>query len=136
MNTIHPNIAVLSQFDPNNTAGPLEILSEDAVLHFFNPKLPDVQGDYIGPKGFQDFFKKMAGFSGGSFKVHPISITPMGDELVVTHVKDTMVLNGQRMELDAVVVWRIVDGKITEAWDIPAIHTAKVSNPDADKSPI
>ncbi len=131
---MHPNIAILQQFDPNNIEGSLEIIAEDAVFHFFNPKLPDVQGDYVGPKGFQTFFESMARSSGGSFKVTPISIIPMGDELVVTHVKDTMVLNGRQMELDAVVVWRIVDGKITEAWDIPAIHTPKFISPEVDGS--
>ena len=26
---------------------------------------------------------------------------------------------------DAVVVWRIVAGRLTEAWDIPAVNTAR-----------
>ena len=134
MDKMHPNIAVLQQFDPNDTSGSLEMVAEDAVFHFFNPKLPEVQGDYVGPEGFQAFFNIMGGLSGGTFKVNPISIIPFGDELVVTHVKDNMVLNGQQMELDAVVVWRIVDGKITEAWDIPAINTPKFISPEADIS--
>ncbi|MEW7291039.1 nuclear transport factor 2 family protein [Aquimarina sp. 2304DJ70-9] len=134
MNKEHPNIGVLKRFNPANIAASAEVLSEDAVFHFFNPELPEVEGDYLGLKGFMDFFKKMAGNTGGSFKVNPVSITPMGDELVVTHVKDTMVLKGKSMEIDAVVVWRIIDGKIKEAWDIPAVYTAKVLNHNPERN--
>ena len=98
-------------------------LAEDFVWHFFNPRLPDLHGDYLGQAGLQDFFEKMGNLTEGSFKVNPVAITAVGDELVVTQVKDTMVLEGQSIEVDAVVVWRIVDGRIVEAWDIPAVHS-------------
>jgi len=29
------------------------------------------------------------------------------------------------IETDAVVVWRIVGGRLAEAWDIPAVNTAR-----------
>lgn len=61
----------------------------------------------------------------GSSTVEPVSVTPFGDELVVAHVRDTMEFEGTTLELDAVVVWRIVDGRLAEAWDIPAINTAR-----------
>ena len=128
MNTMHPNIAVLQQFNPANIAASARIIADDAVFHYFNPMLPDMQGDYQGKQGFIEFFGKIAGKTEGTFKVTPLSINPMGNELVVTHVKDHMVLNGEQIEVDAVVVWRIVDGKIKEAWDIPAIYTAELSN--------
>ena len=127
MNTVHPNIAVLQQFNPANISASSEIIAEDAIFHYFNPKLPDMQGDYHGRQGFMEFFGKITGQTKGTFKVTPLSITPMGNELIVTHVKDTMTLNGQQLEIDAVVVWRILDGEIKEAWDIPAVHTAEIS---------
>ena len=122
MTETHPNVALLSRFDPTNVAGTADILAENFVWHFFNPRLPDLQGDYVGRTGLQDFFEKMGNLTEGSFKVNPVSITTVGDELVVVHVKDTMVLEGTPIEIDAVVVWRIVDGEIVEAWDIPAVH--------------
>ena len=128
MNTVHPNIAVLQHFNPANISASIGIIAEDAIFHYFNPMLPDMQGDYRGRQGFMDFFGKIAGQTKGTFKVTPLSITPMGNELVVTHVKDTMTLNGQQLEIDAVVVWRILDGKIKEAWDIPAVYTASISD--------
>lgn len=126
----HPNIEVMKKFNPADIAASAAIIAEDAVFHFFNSQLPDVEGDYIGPKGFQAFFEKMGKRTKGTFNVNPVSIIPMGDEFVVAHVKDTMVLEDRQLEIDAVVVWRIVDGKIAEAWDIPGIHTAKIKTYD------
>ena len=125
MNKEHPNIDVLKRLDLRNLEASAEVFAEDFVWHYYNPKLPEMQGDYIGLTGLTDFFKILAGRTMGSFKVKPLSIAPMGDELVVTHVKDTMLLNGKQMEIDAVVIWCIIDGKIREAWDIPVIPTAK-----------
>ena len=123
MTDTHPNVALLSRFDPANIAGIADVLSENFVWHFFNPSLPEHQKDYVGLTGLQDFFETIQKSFGGTFKVNPVSITPVGDELVVVHVKDTMVFEGNPIEIDAVVVWRMVDGKIAEAWDIPAVHT-------------
>ena len=125
MTDMHPNIAVLQKFNPANPADAAEVFAEDAVWHYFNPELPDVQGDYVGPRGVQDFFGKMAGRTKGTFKVNPMSITPVGDELLVVHVKDTLTLENQQIETDAVVVWRIVEGQIREVWDIPSVFTAE-----------
>ena len=123
MTDMHPNVALLSRFDPANLAGIADVLSEDFVWHFFNPSLPEHQGDYVGLTGLQKFFDSLQESFGGTFQVNPVSITPIGDELVVVHVKDAMVWEGNPIEIDAVVVWRIVDGRIAEAWDIPAVHT-------------
>ena len=126
MKNQHPNIEILKIFDPTNLAAMAEVLAEDFVWHFINPELPDVQGDYLGLEGLTDFFKRMSGNTDGTFKVTPISIMPVGEEFVVVHVKDKMILKGQQLEIDAVVVWRIVNGEIKEAWDIPAVNTAKI----------
>ncbi len=123
----HPNIEVLKRLDLTNMAANAEVLAKDFIWHYFNLELPEVHGDYHGIKGFTDFFTKMARNTGDTFKVNVISTTPMGDELVVTHVKDLMTLKGKSMEVDAVVVWSIADGMIQEAWDIPAIYSVKVT---------
>ena len=124
MSEMHPNVALLSQFDPANLAALANDIAEDFVWHFVNPRLIDIQGDYVGLAGLENFFERLQNVCGGTFKITPVSITTCGDELVVVHVRDTMVLEGTAMEIDAVVVWRIVDGKLAEAWDIPAVHTA------------
>jgi len=126
MDKEHQNIKVLQRLNLFNLKASSDIIADDFVWHYFNPELPEMEGDYKGIAGLADFFKKMAGNTGGSFKVNVISTMPMGDELVVTHVRDTMILKDKPIEVDAVVVWSIADGKIQEAWDIPAVHSVRV----------
>jgi len=126
MNNEHPNISILKRFNPADPNTLAEVLAEDFVWHYINPELSELEGDYLGLAGLTDFFQKLAGCTSGSFKVNPISITPLGDELIITHVKDTMSLKGKPMEIDAIVVWCIMNGQIKEAWDIPILHTAKM----------
>lgn len=92
----HPNVALLKRLDRENMAGFVDVFAEDVVFHFFNPRLPKIQGDYVGRSGLQDFFEKMAKRTDGTFKVNPISVTPVGDELVVMQNRNTMVLDGER----------------------------------------
>lgn len=124
----HPNISILKKFNPANPNTLTEVLADDFVWHYINPELPDLEGDYLGLRGLTNFFQKIADRTSGSFKVDPIAITPMGDDLVITYVKDTMFLEGKPMKIDAIVVWCIIDGQIKEAWDIPIVHTAKIAD--------
>ena len=123
MTNPHPYVELLMKLNLRDLDASAALFSDDFVWHFFNPRLPDVQGDYVGVEGLKAFFKAMAGKTKGSFNVQPVSVTPVGNELLVVHVQDTMDLGGVSVETDAVVVWRIVDGKIAEAWDIPAVFT-------------
>jgi hypothetical protein len=122
----HLNISILKRFNPEDPETLAEVLSEDFVWHYINPKLPKLEGDYSGLSGLRSFFQELAGRTGGSFKVNPISIVPLGDQLVITYVRDSMLFDGKQMEIEAVVLWCFIDGKIKEAWDIPVIPTATV----------
>jgi hypothetical protein len=126
MNIEHPNISILKRFNPANLNTLAEVLAEDFVWHYINPELSELEGDYFGLFGLKDFFHKIASRTSGSFKVNPRFIIPMGDELIITHVKDTLSLDGKPMEIDAIVVWCIINDQIKEAWDIPIAHTAKM----------
>ncbi len=121
----HPNVSLLHRLNLGDLAGSADLFSEDFVWHYFNPRLPDVQGDYVGLTGLQTFFEKLGATTGGTFQVEPISSTPVGDELVVTHVRNRLVAESMPIAVDAVVVWRMVGGRIAEAWDIPAVHTGR-----------
>lgn len=123
----HPNLTVLRKFDPNNMASFKEAIGDSAVFHYFNPNLPELEGDYVGLAGFHKFFESVQKRSKGTFKVQPISAVPVGDELVVVQTKNTLVLDDNQIELDVVVVWRIVEGKIAEVWDIPSAYCAKIT---------
>lgn len=76
--TEHPNIALLKRCDPGDLARAAELFAEDFVWHFFNPRLPDVQGDYVGVSGLQACFEKVGRKTGGTFRVKPISLTAAG----------------------------------------------------------
>ena len=123
MTNPHPNVELLMRLDLRDLDASAALFSEDFVWHFFNPKLPDVHGDYAGVDGLKAFFDALSRTTKGSFNVRPVSVTPVGNELLVVHVQDMMNLEGVPLETDAVVVWRIVDGRFTEAWDIPAVFS-------------
>ena len=79
----HPNITLFKRLDLRNLAGASDMFAENFVLHFFNPLLPDVEGDYAGVSGFQALLGKMFTLTDGTFEVQPISVTAVGDELLV-----------------------------------------------------
>ncbi|WP_299664461.1 nuclear transport factor 2 family protein [uncultured Ruegeria sp.] len=127
MSSEHPNIALMKKLDLRNLDGCADLFAPDFVWHYFNRELPNLDGDYSGVEGLKTFFSKLAGDTDGTFKVEPLAIQTYGDELVVTHVRDTMIKDEQSMALDALAIWRIVDGRIAEAWDIPAINTISIN---------
>ncbi len=126
MGSERANIALLQRLDLRDIASTKDVFAEGFVWHYFNPRLPEMEGDYVGLEGLASFFEKMRTETGGAFKVEPVSITAAGDALVVTHSKNSMTLGGQDLVVDAVVVWRFADGRIAEAWDIPAADAARV----------
>jgi ketosteroid isomerase-like protein len=129
MNIEHPNVALLKRLDFRRMEGAADLFAENIVWHFFNSRLPDVHGDYVGLAGLQAFFEKMGAATDDTFETEPISVIPIGDELVVTHNKNRLTHQGLPVETDVVLVWRIVDGLIAEVWDIPSIHAVKIGSP-------
>ena len=114
----HPNISLMKRLDPRNLASAADLFTPDVVLHYFNPNLPEMQGDYLGLEGIRSFFETIGQKSRGTFKIEPVSIDAVGDELVVVQSRNTLTIQDQNIALDVVVVWRIVDGRIAEVWDI------------------
>ncbi len=115
---VHPNIVLLEQLDRRDMAASAHLFADDAVLHYFNPNLPELQGDHAGPEGIRAFFAALAEISRGTFRIEPVSATPVGKELVVVQSRNTLSFENRTVMVDVVVVWRIVDGRIVEVWDI------------------
>lgn len=103
--------------------------ADDFVFHFFNPQLPDLDGDYHGFDGIADLFKRLAELSETGFRQVHHSLTPCGDELFVAFVTNTLSFDDMMIDVDAVVVWRVFGGQIHEAWDIPAVNTVRPHQP-------
>lgn len=87
----HANVSLLKRLDLRNLATAAGLFAPDVVWHYFNPNLPDMQGDYVGLDGIRSFFEKVGQKSKGTFKVQPVSMTAVGDELVVTQTRATCV---------------------------------------------
>ncbi len=100
-----------------------ELFADDFVFHYYNTQLPDLAGDYQGLDGMKNVFTRLHETSGGTFRVEPISLTPFGDELVAAHVTNRLSVAGTDRELDALIIWRVFEGQVHEAWDIPAVNT-------------
>ena len=121
MSSRHPNVDLIERLDLRNLETAAEIFAPDIVWHFFNPRLVQLQGDYVGLNGIRSFFETLAKVTNGTFNAEPISLMPIGDQLVVGHTRNSLTLAHQQIITDVVIVWRIVDGKITEVWDIPTV---------------
>ena len=129
MSKEHPNVLLMRRLDLRDLSGCADLFSPDFVWHYINPKLPEIEGDYVGASGLIDFFDIMSKETSGNFRIEPVSATAFGNELLVTHVRNSLSIKGQSITIDAIVVWRIVNGLISEAWDIPSAHTlAKEGN--------
>jgi len=102
-----------------------ELFAHDFVFHYINPRLVELDGDYRGYDGLRSFFEQLHQGSDAGFHSEPQSLTPYGNELVAAYATNTVGFGGTTLEVDAIVVWRIVDGRLTEAWDIPAINTVR-----------
>ena len=72
------------------------------------------------------FFENLGSTTKGSFQVQPISLMPVGEELVVMHTQNRMTIEDETIVTDVVLVWRVVGGRIAEVWDIPSVHTKAV----------
>ncbi len=122
---IHPNIALLKKFDVRNLDACADVVANNFVWHFFNPKLPQLQGDYNGLEELKGLFAKLDAMTNHSFQVSPVDAQAVGDELVVVQTCNRITIGGRTIEFDVVVVWQFVDGKIAEAWDIPSVFQVR-----------
>ena len=125
MQTLHPNVALLQRVDITDIASSADCFAENAVWRFFNPRLPEMEGEYRGLEAIGGFFDALAEATAGTFKVEPVETWPVGDELVIVQTCNTLDLGDGPLEVDVVVVWRIVEGKIVDVWDIPAVHSER-----------
>ena len=125
---VHPNLLLLERLGnhfPHELDEVGDLISEDFVFHYFNSRVPELNGDYKGLPGLKNFFQKLGALTRGSFNNTDKQLIHCGDELVVTQAIHNMTVDGGSFETDAVVIWRVVDDRFVEAWDIPAVNTIR-----------
>lgn len=121
----HPNLSLLEKLDIQNLDASTNIIAKNFIWHYYNPKLPGLQGDYHGIEGYKEFFAKLAEMSSSNLQVNVIDTQVVGDELIIVQTCNRLVHKGDTLEFDVVVVWRIVNGKIAEGWDIPSVYNVR-----------
>lgn len=123
MTSEDPKLAVLKRLNLSDLDSCAECFAEDFVWHYFNPRLPELAGDYRGVDGLKSFFETLSAVTGGTFVHQTISVTPWGEELLVMCNKNRLMFQGNAIETDVVLVWRFVDGRVAEVWDIPSAYS-------------
>ena len=127
MSNSQPNISIFEQLIsliPHRLDEAKELFSNDFVWHYINTELPSIHGDYQGIEGLQEFFRKLGDLTDNTFNIRIKEINAVGTEFIVVQALPSMTLDGSSFETDAVVVWRMVDQQIKEAWDIPGIYSS------------
>ena len=66
--SLHPNLSLIRKLDIQNLDASGDIIAENFIWHYFNPRLPELHGDYHGIEGFKEFFAKLGEISNGSFR--------------------------------------------------------------------
>ena len=102
-----------------------DLISKDFVFHYVNSHLPDLDGDYKGLDGLKKLFQKLGTRTKGNFETTDRHLIHTGNELIVVKATHFMTLDDNSFEVDAVVIWRVVENQFVEAWDIPAVNTTR-----------
>ncbi|MFS4467551.1 hypothetical protein [Maribacter sp. 2210JD10-5] len=119
---IHPNIKLLEEVNLKEKLSINKKFSPRVIWRFFNPMIPDIAGDYEGINGVIKLFEVLDIITRGSFEYIPVRTITVGNELVMMHVKNRMNTYANQIEIDTILVWRIVNKKIVEVWNIPSVY--------------
>ena len=118
----HPNVEVLRQVYDAFGAGDTEamdvLLADDAVWHV--PGNNQMSGDYKGKEQIFGFFARIGQTLGedGSFEIEVHDILA-NDEHGVALVRPRGERAGKKVEGNAVQVYHLSGGKVTEFWGFP-----------------
>ncbi len=95
------------------TALERDYFAEDICWHF--PGRSRFAGDHRGAAQVAEHFRAMAELSGGTHRIEVHDVLGNDDHVVALHVTRAE-RDGRRLEINAIQVFHVRDGKITEAW--------------------
>ncbi|MDX6511021.1 MAG: uncharacterized protein QOE36_525 [Gaiellaceae bacterium] len=87
----------------------LAIFAEDITFHI--PGASPISGDYAGQDEVVGFFQKLGERSNGTFRIDVQDILDNGDDTVVALVRHVAQREGAELDMAAVHVWKVRDGK-------------------------
>ncbi len=115
----HPNLEQAKKgytaFAEGDMATVSSVLSDDIVWHVAGDN--QLSGDYEGKEAVLGFFGRLMQETGGTFKndIHDILVN---DEHGVAIVESSASRNGKSIDTQAVHVFHMRDGLMTEFWNI------------------
>lgn len=97
------------------------VFADDVVWHFTG-RVPGLASDDRGREALlSEFLGRPMALTGESVPVKALDVRAAGEELVVAHLRISMTVDGTTRAGRDVVVYRVIDGKVAEAFDIPAV---------------
>jgi ketosteroid isomerase-like protein len=115
----HPHVQVFMRTYAAFTAGDMEALAElvaeDVVWH--TPGHNPLSGNYEGRDATFASFAREFELSGGTYAVELHDVLA-DDDHTVALLRCTAARDGKTLDMNYVLVFHIVDGRITEAWEL------------------
>jgi ketosteroid isomerase-like protein len=114
----HPNIELMRRYNATLSAARVaEILpyyTEDCVLHI--PGRSAHAGDYTGQDAVLAYYTRIFQDTEGKFENHGVEDVMASDTHAASLVHWRVTRGNRTIDIDRVVVYRIVDEKIAEIW--------------------
>jgi ketosteroid isomerase-like protein len=99
-------------FNTGDVAALVDLFAEDIVWHF--PGTSKLAGEHVGRDAVLGMLGEYGAASGGTLHATPIDVMA-SDDRVAGLARDTASANGRTLDVDALVVFTLRDGKVTEA---------------------
>lgn len=99
-------------FNSGDVEALVELFDEDLVWHF--PGTSKLAGEHVGRDACLGMLGEYGAASGGTLKADPVDIMA-GEEHVTGWAHDTASANGRTLDINAVVIFTMRNGKVTEA---------------------
>jgi uncharacterized protein len=116
----HPNAALIRRGYAAFSKGDMdtinEVFADDIVWHEAGGG--GIAGDYKGKAEVFGFFGHIGERSGGSFSLEVHDVLG-NDEHVTALIRARAQREGKTMDINAVHVWHVQDGKAVEFWGVP-----------------
>ncbi len=114
----HPNVELLQRYSAALQAGQaadaLPFYAEDLVLHI--PGRSPHAGTFHGQDAVLAYYTRLFRDTNGSLEVLGVDDIIAGDDHAVTLVRWRLRRGDRTLDVDRVVVYRIVDSRIAEVW--------------------
>src|SRR5687768_2838228 len=99
-------------FNSGDVDGLIDLFAEDIVWHF--PGTSKLAGEHVGRDAVLAMLGEYGAATGGTLRADPIDVMA-SDDHVAGWAHDTASTNGRTLDIDAVVIFTMRDGKVTEA---------------------